>query len=101
MLKMIPIPIRTLTPLIGLAFAMSACSKEPEQTEQASPDQMADKLDQAADQSDPAAAKVIEKRADELRGMESAAPAGQPGSYAQDTMSEAGAAAAPSGSAKQ
>jgi len=80
----------TLPALAGLTLALSACGNEPEQ---ATPSEEADKLDQAAAQSDPKAAAVISKRADELRGMGSAAPAGEPGSFTQETMREAGAAA--------
>jgi PBP1b-binding outer membrane lipoprotein LpoB len=85
---------KTATPaIVGLALALGGCSKEPQQ---ASPDQVADQLNSAAAQSDPKAAAVINKRADELRGQESAAPPGEPGSYTQETMRQAGAAAAQS-----
>lgn len=87
----------TLPALAGITLALSGCGKEPEQ---ATPSQEAEKLDQAAAQSDPKAAQVISKRADELRGMESAAPAGEPGSFTQDTMREAGAAASQTEAAK-
>jgi hypothetical protein len=86
--------MKAVTPVIvAAALALSACGKEPQQ---ASPSQEADQLDQAAAQSDPTAAAVIRERADELRGQESAAPAGEPGSYTQETMRKAGEAAAPS-----
>ena len=84
------------------ALALGACSSEPAPApEQTSADQVADQLDQAADQSDPKAAKVINQRADELRGSGAVAPPGQPGSYAQKTMQEAGAAAAETGTPAQ
>jgi predicted small lipoprotein YifL len=84
--------------MAAITLALGACGqKEPEQ---ATPSQEADQLDNAAAQSDPKAAEVMNKRADELRGMQSAAPAGEPGSYTQDTMREAGAAASPSEGAK-
>lgn len=93
---------KTLTAITTLgALALGACGSEPQQTEQASADQVADKLEQAADQSDPKAAKVINRRADELRGSGAVAPPGQPGSYAQKTMQEAGAAAAETGTPAQ
>lgn len=95
---------KTLTAMTTLAaLALGACSSEPAPApEQTSADQVADKLEQAAAQSDPKAAEVINKRANELRGSSSVAPPGQPGSYAQDTMQEAGAAAAETGTpAKQ
>lgn len=74
---------------LGLVLALSACGSEPKQ---ASPDQVADKLDQAAAQSDPQAAEVMTERADQIRGMESTAPLDDPNSAAQQTMREAGAA---------
>jgi hypothetical protein len=85
------------------ALALGACgSGQQPAAQETTADQVADKLEQAADQSDPEAAAVINKRADELRGAGTVAPPGQPGSYAQDTMQEAGAAAAETGtSAKQ
>jgi hypothetical protein len=95
---------KTLTAMtLSGSLALGACSSEPAPApEQTSADQVADKLEQAADQSDPKAAEVMNKRADELRGSGAVAPPGQPGSYAQDTMQEAGAAAAETGApAKQ
>ena len=85
--------MRTTLTTAGIlaALALAGCQSQPEQ---ASADQMADKLEQAADQSDPKAAAVIDQRAEELRGSASVAPAGEPGSYAQKTMQEAGAAQA-------
>jgi hypothetical protein len=94
---------KTLTTMTTLAaLALGACSSEPAPApEQTSADQVADTLDQAAQQSDPKAAEVIKQRADELRGSGAVAPPGQPGSYAQDTMQEAGAAAAQTGTPAQ
>lgn len=94
------------------ALWLGACSSEQQpaaeqssaeaSAEQTSAEQVADQLEQAADQSDPTAAAVIDKRAQELRGSGSVAPPGEPGSYAQKTMQEAGAAAAETGTpAKQ
>lgn len=57
-------------------------------------DATADKLEEAAEQSDPAAAQVLENAADEVRDQGAAAPAGQPGSAAQQAMEEAGNAQA-------
>lgn len=78
---------------LGLAAALvlGACSQEPEQVPA---DAAADKLDAAAAESDPQAAAVMRERAEAMRGMESVAPMDEPGSYTQDTMSKAGAAAA-------
>lgn len=82
--------------------AAEQTSAEQASAEQTSAEQVADQLEQAADQSDPKAAAVIDKRAQELRGSGSVAPPGEPGSYAQKTMQEAGAVAAETGSpAKQ
>jgi predicted NBD/HSP70 family sugar kinase len=73
-------------------IALGACSDK--QPEQASASQVADKLDQAAAQSDPTAAAVIDKRADNLRNMGTSAP--DANAYAQETMRQAGAAASQS-----
>ena len=82
----------------AITIALAGCNSEPSaDAEQVPADKVADQLDQAATQSDPRAAEVIHERADNLRGMESAAPVGEPGSYAQETMRQAGAAAAQSG----
>jgi hypothetical protein len=89
--------------LFGLAsacaiiVALGGCNSEPQQEPA---EKVADQLDQAASQSDPKAAEVISERADQLRGMESAAAPGEPGSYAQETMRQAGAAAAETGTAE-
>jgi predicted small lipoprotein YifL len=88
----------TMPAIAAITLALGACGQK--QPEQASPSQEADQLDKAAAQSDPKAAEVMNERADELRGMGSAAPAGEPGSYTQDTMREAGAAASSSEAAK-
>ncbi|MEW9855361.1 hypothetical protein [Novosphingobium sp. M1R2S20] len=80
-------PLGRIAVGFGLALAVTACG------EQDSADKVADQLDEAAEQSGPRAAEVIEDRADELRERETAAPPGQPGSYAQETMRRAGAAA--------
>jgi len=84
--------------IVGLALALSGCNKAPEQT---SASEAADQLDQAAQQSDPKAAAVMKDRADELRQNGSSEAAGEPGSFTQDTMSKAGAAATQSDSAAQ
>jgi hypothetical protein len=84
--------VSTAPVVLGLVAGLAACSDK--QPQQASADQVADKLDQAAAQSDPTAAAVIDKRADNLRGMGSSAP--DPNAYAQETMRQAGAAASQS-----
>jgi hypothetical protein len=50
----------------------------------------AEKLEEAAEQSDPAAAEVLENAADEIRDGNSASPAAAPGSEAQQAMEAAG-----------
>lgn len=90
----------TATALLA-ALALGACSSEPAPASEAtSADQVADKLEQAADQSDPKAAAVIDQRAEELRSSGTVDAPGQPGSYTQKTMQEAGAAAAETGAAR-
>jgi hypothetical protein len=90
-----------MTTLAALTLGACGSGQQPA-AQETSADQVADKLEQAADQSDPKAAEVINQRADELRGSGDVAPPGQPGSYAQKTMQEAGAAAAETGTpAKQ
>jgi len=93
---------KTMTAITAVAaLALSACSSEPAPAPQpTSADQIADKLEQAADQSDPKAAAVIDQRAEELRGSGTVEAPGQPGSYTQKTMQEAGAAAAATGAAR-
>jgi hypothetical protein len=53
-------------------------------------DATADKLEEAAEQSDPAAAEVLETAADDIREGNSASPASAPGSEAQQAMEAAG-----------
>jgi|GEM_PF-2987852 hypothetical protein len=54
----------------------------------------AEKLEEAAEQSDPAAAQVLENAAEEIREGNSTAPSGAPGSEAQQAMEAAGNAQA-------
>lgn len=83
--------------LTGLAaLSLAACQSEPQVK---SGEETADQLEKAADQSDPAAAKVMNERADDIRGMASAGTLDNPEAPAQDTMREAGAAAARTGAA--
>ena len=76
--------IATLPALLLLA----ACGGGSEATS------TADKLDQAAEQSDPAAAAVLENAADQARESGTNTALGAPGSPAQDAMNAAGNAQA-------
>lgn len=53
-----------------------------------------EKLEEAAEQSDPAAAAVLENAADRIEDMNAVQPVGEPGSAAQQAMQEAGDAQA-------
>lgn len=76
---------------VAIASLLAGCEGS---SESMSGDAAAEKLDEAAEQSDPAARQVIERRADEARGMPSVGNVDDPDSYVQDTMEEAGRAAA-------
>jgi hypothetical protein len=71
----------------ALALSLAACGGT-----QSSADNAADRLDNAAAQSTPEAAVVLENQADAIRDNDSAAPAGAPGSEVQQAMDKAGAA---------
>lgn len=72
--------------LIGVAcMAMAACSKG---------DQQADALDQAASQSDPAAAAELHNQADAIRDGGDGSNVADPNSPAQNALQSAGNAAA-------
>lgn len=62
--------MKGLTP--AFLLALGACGGE-----QTAAENTADQLDQAAEQSDPAAAEVLENAADEVRDQNSLAPANQ------------------------
>jgi len=76
-----------MKPFLALAglVALSACGSSSPQ------DNAAERLDRAAEQSDPAAAEVLHNKADAIRENE----AGDPGAAAQNALSEAGNAQAP------
>lgn len=78
------------------ALCMSGCDQPPQSqgTERVSGNEVADKLEDAADQSGPAAQSVLTEAADKARQYPSMAPVDQPGSYAQDAMQDAGNAEA-------
>lgn len=71
----------------AVALSLAACGGT-----QTTADNAADRLDNAADQSTPEAAAVLENQADAIRDQNSAASAGAPGSEVQQAMDKAGAA---------
>lgn len=76
--------------LAGMAaLSLAACGS---QSQEKSSEQAADQLEKAADRSDPAAAKVMNERADQIRGSGTDAALDDPNAAVQDTMREAGAA---------
>lgn len=82
-------------------FMLAACADDRgdetttnTEQEQVSGDVVANELEEAAAQSDPAAAEVLEDAAETARGRESMTPVDEPGSFAQEAMEEAGEAAA-------
>lgn len=87
--------------LAGL-LALAACGEERSGEgekapgEQVSGEKVADRLEEAADQSGPAAEEVLENAAEAARERESMAPVSEPGSFAQRAMQKAGKAEAQS-----
>jgi hypothetical protein len=75
-------------PLLFLP-ALAACGGE-----QSASQNTADQLEAAAEQSSPEAAQVLEDQADAIRDQNVMAPAGQPGSPAQNALDQAGNAQA-------
>ena len=69
-----------------LAFTLAACGA------QSPAENSAEALENAAAQSTPEAAAILENAADEVREGESTAPPGAPGSPVQKAMEKAGAA---------
>jgi hypothetical protein len=82
--------------LSGL-FVIAGCGQSQDRS--ASGKEVADHLDNAADQSGPAAKQILEGAADEARQHPTMAPVDQPGSFAQDAMQKAGNAEAAQGAA--
>jgi|GEM_PF-7125346 ABC-type glycerol-3-phosphate transport system substrate-binding protein len=83
--------------LFAATLALAACGGEKPtgQTSTAtSGDEVADRLEDAADQSGPRAKQVLENAADEAREHPSLAPVEKPGSFAQEAMEKAGKAEA-------
>jgi type VI protein secretion system component VasK len=77
----------------ALILLMSAaCSGNSSQ--QSAADNQADQLDNAAEQSTPEAAAVLENQADAIRDNGAAGAPGQPGSTTQQALEEAGQAQA-------
>ena len=80
--------MKAALPAIAALFALAACG-------QSTPaENSAEALENAASQSDPAAAAVLENAADEVREQNTQTPPGAPGSAAQNAMQEAGNAQA-------
>jgi len=78
--------------LAGIAlFALSACGQAAKKNA-VSGAEVGDKLDQAADQSGPAAKEVLQSEAAEARQHPSLAPVDDPSSFAQQAMEKAGKA---------
>jgi len=77
--------------IIGTLCA-GACDRprQPQEVERVSGDEVADKLEDAALQSGPAARGVLTEAAQMARQYPSLAPVEQPGSYAQKAMQDAG-----------
>jgi len=78
------------TALLPLLLLAAACSGGSSSTS----DAQADKLDDAAEQSTPEAADVLEQQADAIRANGADGAMGQPGSTVQDAMAKAGEAQA-------
>lgn len=76
----------TLAPLMILAACSGGASDQAEA--------QADNLDNAAAQSTPEAAEVLEQQADAIRANGAEGATGQPGSTVQDAMAKAGEAQA-------
>jgi hypothetical protein len=87
--------------LIAACLLMAGCSHEREQN--GSGNDQASALDNAAQQSDPAAAKELRNQADEIRADGNDSNMAAPGSPAQNALQAAGNAAATnsSGEARQ
>jgi hypothetical protein len=78
--------MRIIAPILAVAaaFALSACGQD-------SPaENTADALEDAADQSTPEAAEVLENRADQIREQNVTAPLDAPNSPAQNALQDAG-----------
>jgi hypothetical protein len=76
--------------LVGaVALTLAACGGR-----QSAADNAADRLENAADQSTPEGAAVLDNAADAIRDNGTAAPAGAPGSEVQQAMDKAGEAQA-------
>jgi hypothetical protein len=83
--------LRTM-PLIATCLFLAACNHGSDQAAQTN--DQAGALDNAAQQSDPAAAPVLRNEAEDLRGNGSEANLSDPNSPAQNALEAAGKAAA-------
>lgn len=88
--------MRRCVPILASLLTLTACSGSgsPNAQRSASGEEVADRLEKAADQSAPAARKVLDDAADEARQHATLAPVDQPGSFAQEAMGRAGKAEA-------
>ena len=82
--------MKMLLPALAAALSLSACSGGVS----SEADAQADRLENAAEQSTPEAAAVLENQADAIRANGAAGAIGEPGSSAQQAMEQAGAAQA-------
>ena len=78
--------MKAVLPLLAATLALAGCGSAA--------DKQADQLDNAAAQSDPAAAASLENSADAIRANGADGMLNEGGSTAQDAMQEAGNAAA-------
>lgn len=75
--------------LLAPALALASCGSSSDPTEQ-----QADRLENAAEQSTPEAAAVLDNAADTIRDQGATGDAGDPNSSVQQAMEQAGAAQA-------
>lgn len=73
---------------------LTACGNESSDQQMVPGQEVADRLDDAADQSAPRAEQVLHDAADQARQVDTMEPVDQPGSYAQRAMEKAGEAEA-------
>lgn len=90
--------------MIDLPFAaalkVTACNQAAEKNA-GSGQEVANKLENAAEQSGPAAKQVLDKVVNHARRQPSMAPVNEPSSFAQETMTKAGNAEASQAAAGQ
>jgi hypothetical protein len=82
--------MKTAAPALAPAFVLAAALSLAACGGQSQAENTASALEEAAEQSTPAAAAVLENAADEIREQNVTAPIGQPGSPGQKAMEAAG-----------